>query len=350
MRPTYLCTVKPCLILSGRIRYATSFSSFIERVSLMKIFGRRTMGVVALLSAGAVALAGCSRGEGDESTQSSTEAASEERVASLGLGDADTLLALGITPVTVAPWGAEGDGDPSGVGPWSKKLLGDAKPETIYNTASGFTAETFEQITAADPTKIIAVNQAVDARTKESLEEIAPTTVKPDGYEDWQIPWEKQVEAIADAVDKEDDGEKLIKDTEKAFEEFRREHTELQGKSAAIVMPYDGKIGLYTDEDGRGQFIEDLGMEIPDELKGDGSSFFVDIAPENYAKLNQVEHLFVLDYNGSADVLKKDKTFQGLDIVKDGRVRYLDTDTGNAMSMPNPVTIPWAIDKFEEKL
>ena len=34
----------------------------------MKIFGRRTMGVVALLSAGAVALAGCSRGEGDEST------------------------------------------------------------------------------------------------------------------------------------------------------------------------------------------------------------------------------------------------------------------------------------------
>ncbi|WP_410762434.1 ABC transporter substrate-binding protein [Corynebacterium rhinophilum] len=315
----------------------------------MKIFGRRTMGVVALLSVGAVALAGCSRGEGDESTQS-TDAASEERVASLGLGDADTLLALGITPVTVAPWGAEGDGDPSGVGPWAKKLLGDAKPEVIYNTATGFTAETFEQITAADPTKIIAVNQAVDARTKESLEEIAATTVKPDEYEDWQVPWEDQVEAIADAVDKEDEGDKLIADTEKAFEEFRREHTELQGKSAAIVMPYDGKIGLYTDEDGRGQFIEDLGMEIPDELQGDGSSFFVDIAPENYAKLNQVDHLFVLDYNGSADVLKKDRTFQGLDIVKDGRVRYLDTDTGNAMSMPNPVTIPWAMDKFEEKL
>ena len=91
-------------------------------------------------------------------------------------------------------------------------------------------------------------------------------------------------------------------------------------------------------------------MEIPDELKGDGSSFFVDFAPENYAKLNQVDYLFVLDYNGSVDALKKDKTFQGLDIVKDGRVRYLDTDTGNAMSMPNPVTIPWAIDKFEEKL
>jgi len=271
-------------------------------------------------------------------------------VASLGLGDADTLLALGITPVTVAPWGAEGDGDPSGVGPWAEELLGEAKPEVIYNTATGFTADTFEQVTAADPTQIIAVNQAVDARTEESLEEIAPTTVKPNGYEDWQVPWEKQVETIADAVGKKDEGDKLIDDTEKAFEDFRHEHAELQDKSAAIVMPYDGKIGLYTEEDGRGQFIEDLGMEIPEALQGDGGSFFVDIAPENYAKLNQVDYLFVLDYNGSSDALKKDKTFQGIDIVKDGRVRYLDTGTGNAMSMPNPVTIPWAVDKFEEKL
>ena len=37
----------------------------------------------------------------------------------------------------------------------------------IYNTATGFTADTFEQVTAADPTQIIAVNQAVDARTKD---------------------------------------------------------------------------------------------------------------------------------------------------------------------------------------
>lgn len=36
-------------------------------------------------------------------------------VAALGLGDADTLLSLGITPVAVAPWGAQGDVDKSGV-------------------------------------------------------------------------------------------------------------------------------------------------------------------------------------------------------------------------------------------
>lgn len=314
----------------------------------MVAINRRAKAVLAIVSAVAIALTGCSRGSGDDSAV--VAGADEPRVASLGLGDADTVLALGLTPVAVAPWGAKGDGDPSGVGPWAKELLGDAQPEVIYNTASGFTAEVLEQVTASDPTQIIAVNQAVDQEAKKSLEEIAPLTVKPEGFEDWQIPWDEQVKAIASALDKEEEGEKLIDQAEDAFEQFKDSHPELQGKRAAIVMPYDGKLGLYTPGDGRGQFIEDLGFEIPQELQGDGSSFFVDYAPENYSQLNNVDYLFVLDYNGAADELKKDSTFQGLDVVTDGRVRYLDTDTGNAMSMPNPLTIPWAVDKFEEKL
>ena len=309
---------------------------------------RRAKAVLAIISAAAIAVTGCSRGSGEDSA--GADSAEEVRVASLGLGDADTVLALGITPVAVAPWGAQGDGDGSGVGPWAKELVGDAQPEVIYNTASGFTAQVLEQVTASDPTQIIAVNQAVDQEAKKSLEDIAPLTVKPEGFEDWQIPWEEQVKTIASALDKEEEGEKLIDQAEDAFKQFKDSHPELQGKRAAIVMPYDGKLGLYTPGDGRGQFIEDLGFEIPQELQGDGSSFFVDYAPENYSQLNDVDYLFVLDYNGATDELKKDSTFQGLDVVTDGRVRYLDTDTGNAMSMPNPLTIPWAVDKFEEKL
>ena len=124
----------------------------------------------------------------------------------------------------------------------------------------------------------------------------------------------------------------------------------MQGARAAIVMPYDGKIGLYTAEDGRGQFVEDLGFDIPDELQGDGSTFFVDYAPENYTELNDVDYLFVLDYNGLVDQIKNDPTFKNLEVVRDGRVHYLDTDTGSAMSMPNPVTIPWVAERFEEQL
>lgn len=313
----------------------------------MHFFSKHAKAITVFLTVASLALTGCARGDGEND---SAESSPVSRVASLGLGDADTLLALGITPVAIAPWGAEGDGSESGVGPWSEGLLGDAKPEKIFNTASGFTVDILEKVTATNPTQIIAVNQAVDAQAKASLDKIASTTVKPEGYQDWQIPWDKQVETISQAVGKEEEGDRLIKETEEKFAQFKKDHPELQGKRAAIVMPYEGKIGLYTDGDGRGQFIRDLGFTNPKELQGDGSSFFVDYAPENYAKLNNVDYLFVLDYNGALNALKKDATFQKLDVVKDGRVRYLETDVGNGMSMPNPVTIPWVIDKFAEQL
>lgn len=309
-------------------------------------FSRRTaMKAAAILTASSLVLAGCSRGD-DTADSEAAGNGSDIRVASVGLGDSDTLMALGVQPVLLAPWGAEGDVDASGVGPWAKHLLGDNKPEVVYGTASGFTAEVLEKISASDPDKIIAVNQAVDAQAKKALEDIAPTTVKPEGTTDWQIPWQEQVTQIAGAVDKAEEGDKLIEETQKSFDDFVSSHEELKGKKAAIVMPYDGKIGLYTSGDGRGQFIENLGFDIPQELEGDKGEFYRDIAPENYSELNGVDYLFVLDYQGAAETLKKDPTFNKLDIVREGKVRWLDENVGNAMSMPNPVTIPWAVEKF----
>ncbi|WP_282939475.1 ABC transporter substrate-binding protein [Corynebacterium auriscanis] len=302
----------------------------------------------ALLTTSALLLAGCSRAEDNGPTEAGGK--SQERIASVGLGDSDTLLALGIQPVLLAPWGAEGDVAESGVGPWAEDLLKGEKPAKVFNTASGFTSEVLEKISAADPDKIIAVNQAVDAQAKKSLEDIAPTTVKPEGAKDWQIPWQDQVEQIADAVDKESEGDKLIKDTQKSFDDFVAEHPELKGKKAAIVMPYQGKVGLYTSGDGRGQFIKNLGFEIPADLEGNKGEFYRDIAPENYDQLNAVDYLFVLDYKGAADALRKDPTFSALDVVRENKVRWLSEDVGNAMSMPNPVTIPWAVKEFNSAL
>lgn len=303
----------------------------------------------ALLATSALVLTGCSRAD-DSASAEGGASGSQERIASVGLGDSDTLLALGIQPVLIAPWGAEGDVGESGVGPWAEDMLKGEKPEQVFNVASGFTSEVLEKISASDPDKIIAVNQAVDSQAKKALDDIAPTTVKPEGTKDWQVPWQDQVEQIADAVDKEDEGEKLVKDTQKAFDDFVAEHPELKGKKAAIVMPYDGKIGVYTSGDGRGQFIENLGFDIPKELEGDKGEFYRDIAPENYDQLNAVDYLFVLDYQGAADTLRKDSTFSALDVVKENKVRWLSEDVGNAMSMPNPVTIPWAVKEFNSVL
>lgn len=304
-----------------------------------------------MLAAAVLVLGGCARGTGHDGPGSENEVDGEQRVAALGLGDADTLLALGISPVAVAPWGAKGDTDPSGVGPWAQEKLGDNRPSAIHDTAEGFTANVVEQVASVDPTKIIAVNNEVDDQARDDLEQIAPLTVHPSEYDDWQVPWQEQVMTIADAVDDHDKGRELVQQSEQTLERFRDDHSDLQGTTAAVVMPYSGKLGLYTEGDGRGDMVETLGFTIPDELQDtpDGS-FYRDISPENYRELDKLDHLFVLDYDGAVEQLQGDPVFQDLDLVEEDKVHYLDEDVGNAMSMPNPLTIPYAVDALEQQL
>lgn len=316
---------------------------------MFRRFSIRTA-VTASLAGFALLAAGCSNSQDSadsaDSSDEKMEATSEERIAAVGLGDADTVLALGETPVAIAPWAGSNDG----VGPWSEDLLGGAEPALIRDTSGGFDQQHIEAIAATDPTKIIAVNHSIDDETKKKFETIAPTTLHSAEDSDWQIPWEKQVETIAKALDKEDEGQKLIDETNAAFEKFREDHPELQGKTAAIALPSDNQLSLYTSGDGRGQFIEDLGFVIPEELQETDGEFYRTIAAENFSEYNQVDYLFIVDWEGAADKIKSLEAFQNIDAVKNGNVFYFDDLTGTAMSLPNPRTIPYSIDKFTEKL
>lgn len=73
-----------------------------------------------------------------------------------------------------------------------RRLGGDKKPATIEDTSTGFDQQKIEAIAATNPTKIIAVNHAIDDETKKKLTSIAPTTVHSEEDKDWQIPWENR--------------------------------------------------------------------------------------------------------------------------------------------------------------
>lgn len=311
----------------------------------------RALKGIAATFAAALVLAGCSGGSSDPTAAPETSDANgaEERIVTMGLGDVDTVLALGEQPVGYATWQQEGSGDPSGLGPWAKDKL-TVDPNPIRDTTTEFSTDTAEKVASLNPTKIIAVNSGLEADKEALLEQIAPTTFHSDENQDWQVPWDEQIKEISQALNKEAEGEKLIADSEQAFQDFREAHPDLQGKTAVIGMPYDGKFGVYTSGDGRGSFIEKLGFKIPEKFNGDGSSFFIDWSPENYADFNDVDYLFVLDYYGAIDALKNDATFMDLDVIKRGGVYWLDTDTANAMSMPNPLSIPYAIEQIRKQL
>lgn len=317
----------------------------------MALFTSRALKGIAATFAAALMLASCSSGSSDPTAAPETSDANgaEERIVTMGLGDVDTVLALGEQPVGYATWQQEGSGDPSGLGPWAKDKL-TVDPNPIRDTTTEFSTDTAEKVASLNPTKIIAVNSGLEADKEALLEQIAPTTFHSDENQDWQVPWDEQIKEISQALNKEAEGEKLIADSEHAFQDFREAHPELQGKTAVIGMPYDGKFGVYTSGDGRGSFIEKLGFKIPEKFNGDGSSFFLDWSPENYADFNDVDYVFVLDYYGAIDALKNDATFMDLDANKRGGVYWLDTDTANAMSMPNPLSIPYAIEQIKKQL
>lgn len=312
-------------------------------------FGKRKK-LLASLSIAVVAaasLTACSRGESAGDADAEGSGTDTSSVAALGFGDADTLLALGIQPSVVAPF-TPNDVNDKGVGPWSEDLFTGPDPVLVQNLGQGLTAEAVEKVSSANPTQIVAINQAIDDQARNDLESIAPLATHSDEYDDWSVPWDVQVREVSEAVDKSEEGDALIEDTKKAFEDYRNAHPEIEGQKAAIALPYEGRLGIYTEGDGRGAFLTELGYEIPEDLQAaDEGSFFMDLSPENYSLLDELDVLYILEYEGQEDEVRNNEAFKNLDIVQDDKVRFVPQEVGNAMSMPNPVTIPWALDNFD---
>lgn len=313
------------------------------------IFGKRKKFLASLSIAvvAAASLTACSRGESAGDADAEGSGTDTSSVAALGFGDADTLLALGIQPSVVAPFTPD-DVNDKGVGPWSEDLFTGPDPVLVQNLGQGLTAEAVEKVSSANPTQIVAINQAIDDQARNDLESIAPLATHSDEYDDWSVPWDVQVREVSEAVDKSEEGDALIEDTKKAFEDYRNAHPEIEGQKAAIALPYEGRLGIYTEGDGRGAFLAELGYEIPEALQAaDEGSFFMDLSPENYSLLDELDVLYILEYGGQEDEVRNNEAFKNLDIVQDDKVRFVSQEVGNAMSMPNPVTIPWALDNFD---
>ena len=275
-------------------------------------------------------------------TDDSTDSGSELRVAAIGLGDVDTLLSLGIQPVAVAPWSKDAT---EVVGEWSKPML-TSKPALISGNGSELSSETIEKIAASRPDVIVAVNTGYDDATYAKLDAIAKTVVKrPAGYEAWTVPWKEQVKAIAAGVDKVDQGNTLIAETEKKLQEAAKTRPDLSLYGNAVVLPKaDGSLYAYASSDGRGQTMNAIGAPILpriDELAG--KAFYTLVSAENLAMLGDVGTMVYLDYGTE---VTNDAAFRALKVVRDKHVVTVDRSLGEAMSMPNPVTLKWVADKL----
>ncbi|KXO98512.1 ABC transporter substrate-binding protein [Tsukamurella pseudospumae] len=304
------------------------------------------MRLISVVLAILVSLTVTACGTSSETGPASSAPASPQRVASLGLGDVDTLLALGVVPVLVAPW-AQDAKEP--VGEWAKPLLQGKNPQMLLGTGTKLDTKALETLAASKPDVIVAVNSGFDDATFSRLETIAPVVRRPAQFAAWGVPWQEQVRAIASGVGRATQGDALITKTENTIRRTQEQHPQYRGRTAATVLPKsDGGFYAYATTDGRGQVLTMLGFTLPETISSvvPAGKFYAEIPAEKVAVLD-LDALVYLDYGTK---VSEDTAFRALAVSRENRVTTIDRTLGNAMSMPNPVTIEWVLKTLPPKL
>ena len=310
--------------------------------------------ILAPILASLLVLAGCGGGEPEASDTSGPSVdtkfgsvdvpADPQRVVALGWGDAETALALGVQPVGASDWVEFGG---MGVGPWAEGLYDEA-PEIIATMEPDY-----EAIAALEPDLILDTNSSGEQKRYDRLSEIAPTVGVPDGGDNYLTTMDQQVDLVAEALGKEDEGKSLLDDLDQTFEDAAKEHPEFDGKSVTVAAKTSEGWGAYVEESSRVQVMERLGFTQSskiDESKAEG--FSVPVSEETLETLDADVLLTFPIYIPDADVTE-DEAYQRIPAVEDGRSLVFTDDMDElrkAFSLNSILSAKYAAENLPDEL
>ena len=272
-----------------------------------------------------------------------------ERVATIGWGNMDVALALGVAPVGVddQTWSMDGS-DGLGVYEWTAdayEKLGAEQP-VIFSTADGID---FEAIADTQPDVILAAYSGPTEEEYATLSEIAPTVAYPGVA--WYTPWRDSILTNAKGLGLAAEGEDLVADLEQQIADATAD-ADFAGKSAAFLYlnPADlSTTSVYATGDSRAAFLSDLGFEVPEAAKeaDDAGTFYLDIAAENVDKLADVDVIVAYGDETLLPALQADPLWSTLPAVQNGAVVPVGAgdDLSGAVS-PTALSIPWMLDEY----
>ncbi len=335
---------------------------------------RKLLSLLLLLAAAALVAAGCgSDSDGDggaaaigttaETTAADTAAATfpatvthkfgettvpeqPKRIVSVGLTEHDTILALGDRPIAITEWYGN---QPGGVWPWAREALGGDRP-TVLQNSDGFE---FEQIAALKPDLIVGTNSGMKKADYEKLSALAPTIAAAPGGTDYFSPWDEQVELIAQALGKPEQGRALVEDVRRRFADAAEAHPELSGKTISFNQNgfYDGLIYSYPDGLNT-EFLTYLGLEIEPRVTAlrDRAGEQVGISAERLDVLDSDIALFATEQRRDIATLLRIPTFARLAAVRERRAVFTDGTLAGAMYFMTPLSLGYVADRLPPEL
>lgn len=270
-----------------------------------------------------------------------------ERIVTLGMGSAETAIALGTVPVGVEeyPWGS----DDSGYLPW----IHDAITESGGELPSQFTGGAelnIEAILALEPDLILAPWSGITQQQFDALNGFAPVVA----YEEkpWTITWEEQITVIGKAMGVQDKAAEEIAAIKSRFADAAAAHPEYRDITFSYIYNTGpGTLGVFLAEEQRVAMVRALGLEIDpvvyalDETEGTDSAV---IGLENANLLNDSDLIFTFysDPQNRSDT-ESQPAYNLIPAIGRGSVvAPTNQSFVTGSSIINPLTVPWALERY----
>lgn len=308
---------------------------------------RRLLVALAVLFAGAPALAQSFPVTIKHAFGETVIEQAPERIVTWGWGNHDALLALGVVPVAMQ-FSTYGGGE-NGLHPWVEeklKELGAATPIQLSDSSD----IPFEQIAAAKPDVIVAVFSGLNAEQYARLSAIAPTVAYPD--QPWSTPWQDVTRIIGQIVGKPTEAEQLVTDTLQLVADETEKYPEIAGTTFAGVNDFDGSIAVYDALDARMKFLTDIGLVLAPsvtELSPKDGSFFY---PLSYELFDQLKSDILITYYetqaASDEFFAKPYAQNQPQYQKGAFASLVGVEYVAAVSPPTALSLRWGFSHYAE--
>lgn len=265
-----------------------------------------------------------------------------KRVVTIGWSDQDPVLALGVKPVGTTEWFNE---QPGAIFPWASAAAGDEKPEIIATAGE----INYEKVAAAQPDLILALYEGLDQSEYDTLSKIAPTVAHSPDFDPFGATWQDMTLTAGRALGREQRAKDLITDVEARFAEVRAEHPEWAEQTMLVMATVSGgSYQVFSPQDPKARFFSDLGFETtPPWISGRVQDNLATVSAEESGLLD-VDRLAWTSDPDTLNQLRDDPIYNRLDVVRDGRVSYLDYTElpfpGAAVTFNSVLSIPYALD------
>lgn len=270
-----------------------------------------------------------------------------ERIVTLGMGSAETAIALGTVPVGIEAyeWGS----DETGYLPWIHDAVTERGAQLPVQFTGGSEID-IEAIAELDPDLILAPWSGVTPQQYDALSSLAPTVAYAEKA--WTTTWEDQMRVIGKAMGKATEADQEIAKIKAQFADATAAHPEYADVSFSFVYNTGlATLGVFFPDEQRVAMVRALGLQVDPIVntlpETDGTDSAV-IGLENAHLLKDSDLLFTFysDEANRAEIEAQPVYRQIPAIARGSVVAPKDQPFVTGSSIINPLTVPWSIERY----